>query len=206
MPERMTRTAWGQGATNALIAGLGILVLGSAIAASVSLISGKPFLDSFGFALKVVWGFSMLAYLGTWLSDRASAGRVLFDCGPTPARTLFLINAGILVILALWYALTVPSASTAEVIFGPVMWASFAALCLIEGTGRLQLRENGIWRYSSLLRWAKIGSYHWTDDSTLVVRQKGPLALFKGALPVPPEHRQAIEGFLAERCRATRSN
>jgi hypothetical protein len=206
MPEQMTRTAWSQGGTNALVAGVSILVLGSAIAAAVSLTSGRPFSDSFGFALQVVFCSTMLVYLGTWLYDRANAGHVLLDCGPFPVRTMFLINGALLVVLALSFVFAVPSASMTDLIFGPVLWASFSALCFIEGTGRLQIRENGIWRYSSLLRWAKISSYHWADNSTLVVRQKGSLPFFKGALPVPPEHREAIEGFLAERSRATRSS
>jgi len=202
----MTPTAWGQGATNALICGLGILVFCCVMAAPVSLISGQPFFDSFGLALKVFWAFTLLGFLGTWLHDRADAGRVLLDCGPPPMRNLHFFNAGLLLILAWMEGVASAPLSSAFAISGPMFELSFAGFCLILATGRVQVRENGIWWNSSLLRWAKISSYHWADDSTLVVRQRGPLAFFKGALPFPPEHRQAIEKFMAERCRAARSN
>lgn len=205
MPAQMTLTAWRQGAKNALVCGIGVLVSGWVIAAAISSISGQPRSDSLRAVFAVLCGFSWLLFLGTWINGRANAGRVLLDCGPHPTRTLLLINTGLLVIVAL-YVLAAPSVSRADAIVELVVWVSVATSSLIMGAGRLQVRENGIWQYTSLLRWDKIGSYRWADDSTLVVRRKGPLAFFKGALPVPPEHRQAIEGFFAERCGATRPN
>ncbi|HVC92842.1 MAG TPA: hypothetical protein VND64_04080 [Pirellulales bacterium] len=86
------------------------------------------------------------------------------------------------------------------VIGGTVFGITFAVYWLIMATGRLQIRENGIWQYWSLLKWGKIGSFHWASDSTLLMRAKGPLSWFQGALPVPPEHKQAVEEFLAKRC------
>jgi len=65
--------------------------------------------------------------------------------------------------------------------------------------GRLQIRESGIWEYGSLLRWNRIVSYRWTDDGTLVLRATGYLAVLRGALPVPPEHREAVNAFLLGR-------
>jgi hypothetical protein len=176
------------------------------MAAAVSLISGQSLFDSFGFAFDVLWGLTLLVFLGTWLYGRANAGRVLLDSGPIPMRGLFLILAGGSLILGLTDEPAAASVSKAFAISRPVFDVSFAAFLLIIATGRLQVRKNGIWRYCSILRWGKIGSYHWANDTTLVVRQKGPLAFFKGALPVSPEHRQAVEGFLTERCSATRTN
>ena len=206
MPARMTPSVWGQGARNAIVCLIGVLVFGWVVAAAISLVSGQRVSDSFSAAIAVLTGFFFVLTLGTWLSGRANAGRVLLDCGPHPTRTLFLIYAGLLIILALWHPFAAPSALEADAIFGPALLASCAALSLIMGTGRLQIRENGIWQYSSLLRWDRIGSYRWVDDSTLAVTPKGLLSFFKGMLPVPPEQREAIEGFLAERSRATKSN
>jgi hypothetical protein len=84
----------------------------------------------------------------------------------------------------------------------PVIMISFVPYWLIMAGGRLQVRENGIWQYWALLRWGRIRSYRWAKDSTLVVMPKGTLALFRAVLPVPPEHRQAVEEFLAKRCSA----
>jgi hypothetical protein len=71
----------------------------------------------------------------------------------------------------------------------------------VMATGRLQVRDNGIWLYSRLLRWRKIGSYHWMNESTLLVRPKGRFSLLtQEVFPVPPEHRQAVEKLLAEHC------
>ncbi len=64
---------------------------------------------------------------------------------------------------------------------------------------RLQIRENGIWEYGSLLRWHRIVSYRWADDGTLVLRAKGYLTMPRGALPVPPQHKEAVNAFLLER-------
>ena len=97
--QQMTPTAWAQGAENALICAIAAMILWCAIAAAVSLISGKPFSDSFRAALEVLWGFTFLVFLGTWLYGRANAGRVLIDCGPYPMRGLFLILAGAFLIL-----------------------------------------------------------------------------------------------------------
>jgi hypothetical protein len=95
-----------------------------------------------------------------------------------------------------------PLAESFVGIAAPLFGVSFAVFYLIMATGRLQIRENGIWHYWGLLRWDKIGSYQWAADSTM--RAKGPLSkrLFQGALPVPPEHRQAVEEFLAKHCPA----
>jgi len=78
----------------------------------------------------------------------------------------------------------------------------FAACWLIIATGRLQVLEKGIWQYWRLLRWGKIGSYRWANDSTLVVEAKGPLSLLQGPLPFPPEHKQAVDELLTEHCPA----
>jgi len=198
MPVHMTATAWGQGAKNAVICGIAVLVFSCVMAAAVSVISHQPISDSFGAAFAVLWILSLLAFLGTWLYGRMTAGRLLLDCGPQPMRTLFLIVAGLYLIMGSMERGAAPPLSSAFPIPRLMFDVSFAGFCLILATGRLQLRENGIWGYSSLLRWDRIGSYRWANDSTLVVRRRGPLGFFKGALAVPPEHREAVEGLLRQ--------
>jgi len=199
MPPRMTATAWAQGAKNALICGVGLLIVWLPLAVVLWLISGQGILESFGLAWALLSGLIFLVFLGTWLYGRNTGGRVLLDCGPHPTKTLFLINASLFLIMGLTSGL----ATSFFGIAGPVFGVSFAAYWLIMATGRLQVRESGMWLYWSLLRWGKIGSYRWVTDSTLLVRANGTLSpLFQGALPVPPEHQQAVEEFLAEHCPA----
>lgn len=201
MPAHMTPTAWGQGFKNALICGIGFLVFWCAIGAAISLIFDQPRVESFGFAFAVFWGFIFLAFLATWFYGWTVAGPVLLDCGPHPTRSLFLMEAVFFLILGLAGGLATTSVATVFGIAGPVFGVSFAAYWLIMATGRLQVCENGIWQYWSLLRWEKIGSYHWANDSTLLLRPKSFFGL-QGALPVPPEHRQAVSELLAARCAA----
>ena len=67
---------------------------------------------------------------------------------------------------------------------------------------RLQIRENGVWAFWGSLRRAKLRSFRWADDSNMrLIQTKSKLAfLGKGALPVPPEHRERVDRMLRERC------
>jgi len=78
------------------------------------------------------------------------------------------------------------------------VFGMLAACYLIMATGRLQVREKGIWQYWRLLRWGKIGSYRWANDRILVVEAKGPLSLLQGALRFPPEQKQAVDELLTK--------
>jgi hypothetical protein len=79
----------------------------------------------------------------------------------------------------------------------PVLGICFGVYYLIMATGRLQIREGGLWTYWGLLRWEKIESLQWRGDSTLLLKAKSRLPfLGRGALPVPPEQKQAINELL----------
>jgi hypothetical protein len=210
MPAQKTPAALGQGVKNALICGGGVLVL-SALGAAVALIFlEQPIFYSFVIAFAVVCGLVVLAFLGTWLYGWSVSGRVVLDCGPHPTRNQFLLNAGLFLVLGLVNGLDFilrlidgPEATSASTLFGiggPVIMISFVPYWLIMASGRLQVRENGVWQYWSLLRWSKIGSYRWANDATLLVRGKGFFSWFQRALPVPPEHKQAVDELLAKHC------
>jgi hypothetical protein len=196
MPAQMTKSAWLQGRENALICTTAFLALWCAFAALISWLFDRPGLEAFVMAFAVLWGVVLIAFLGTWWHGRIAAGRVLLECGPHPMRRTFLLQG--IFVLALVVLL---QAITGFNVFGiefAVFALSFGGYWLIMATGRLQVREHGIWQYWRLLRWDAIGSHRWTNDSTLFVQPKGYLGL-SGALPVPPEHRQAVEEFFAER-------
>jgi hypothetical protein len=211
MSPQRTPTAWGQGVRIVLICGI-LFVFWCIITAAIVVVFEQSILHAFNVAFAVLWGIFLSVFLGTWLFGRRAAGRVLLDCGPHPTRSLFLIQAicWLIVVLAAGFAVLWGVATSSPSSFGIgeiVFGLSWAAYSLIIATGRLQVRENGIWAYWGLLRWGKIGSYHWANDATLWVRRKGPLALFlpgasRVALPVPPEHKQAVEEFLAKHCPA----
>jgi hypothetical protein len=44
---------------------------------------------------KVVWAVFLLAALGKWIHGRSTAGRTVLDCGPNPARWIWLVAGGV---------------------------------------------------------------------------------------------------------------
>ena len=166
----MTASAWGVGITNALICGLTFLVGWLAVAKLISSFSLKPLTESFWLAWAFLWVLIFLLFLGTWLYGLNSRGRVLLDCGPHPARVLFLINAALFLVIGLGFAGS--SSSKFIAMASPVFGTSFGIYWLIMASGRLQIREAGLWQYWALLRWDKIDSVRWSGDSTLMVQAK----------------------------------
>ncbi len=172
MPARMTATALGRGAINALIWGLIFLVGWLLVAMMISSVSHQPRTVSFWLAWSFLWGLIFLLFLGTWLYGLNSGGRVLLDCGPHPTRVAFLINAVLFLALGLGGTLAVSSLPKSFAIASPVLGISFGIYWLILASGRLQIREGGLWQYWGLLRWDKIESCRWSGDSTLMVKAK----------------------------------
>jgi hypothetical protein len=135
--------------------------------------------------LIAMWG------LMEWTNHARTRGRVILDCGPRPMRWLFIVGS----VFCGWVATT--GSGTMGSVFpaaGYLVPALFAAFYLLMAFGRLQVVENGVWCYTGLMRWEKIASYHWSNDSTLSFRTTGPMKfLNRGAIPVPGEHRDAID-------------
>ncbi len=204
MPPQMTSTAYRQGAKNALVCGAGVLVMWLLIGGAIWQTTGKPISESFGIAFALLLGFSSVWFLAAWFHGRQAGGQTLLDCGPHRSKKVFLLFAMFsLLMLGLTGLRAVISASNVFGIAGPVLWVSFGVCWLIMAGGRLQVRENGIWQFWCLLRWGKIKSYHWADDRALLVRARGPVSfLFWGALPVPPEYKDAFDQLLQKHCAA----
>ena len=115
-------------------------------------------------------------------------------CSSCSMQPLFLI-------MGLTMSFSLGSLSKPLAFVGPVFGVSFGVYWLIMATGRLQIREGGLWQYWALLRWDKIESLRWSGDSTLLVKAKSRLPLLgRGALPVPPEQKQAINELLQKHC------
>jgi hypothetical protein len=201
MPARMTATAVGRGATNAMIWGTIFLVSWLLAAELISFVWHQPLTESFWLAWVVLWGPVFLLFLWTWLYGLNAGGRILLDCGPHPTRLLFLINAAVFVTMGFCGLFAGPSLAKSIAIVSPVLGVSFGLYWLIMALGRLQIREGGLWQYWGLLRWDKIASCRWSGDSTLMVKANSRLPfLGRGALPVPPEQKQAINELLQKHC------
>lgn len=197
---RMTSTAWRQGLENALICGVGALLTWLAFAFIISLVLSQSISASFRPAFLSMWGLAFFGFIGSWIYGRCVRGRILLDCGPHPKRWLFVCYVVLFAFIGFRTASTATSAPDGFSIAGLPLVSSFGVYWLIIAFGRLQVSEHGIWLYWGMLSWSKVGSYQWADDSTLLLSTRGRLSFLRGALPVAPEHRQAVDDLLARYC------
>ena len=191
MHPQTTWMAGRKGVRNPL-AGVAILlvVIGATIWQASHTSSG----ESLRIVFALLWGILFVRFLAAWLYGRQAGGQLLLDCGPHPSRKMLLLIA--VAFPALFGGLTVVTGSETFGIAGPVLLLSFSVFFLIMASGRLQVRENGVWQYCSLLRWARIESYHWADDGTCLVKIRGFTFLRRGTLPVPTKYRNAFDQLL----------
>jgi hypothetical protein len=207
-PIRMTSAVWRLGATWALICGVVLLLTWLALAFVFSLALKQSFGASLIISAEAVGALEFLAVLVSWLYGRCVRGRILLDCGPFPGRRVYLLFFALSVFAGFCSVtsgiLALDRLSIARLAFASAlgMCCLFMGFCcLFMACGRLQVREHGIWVYCGLLRWSKIGSYRWTDDSTLFVTSSGRLSFFRrGALLFAPERRQAVDDLLTQHC------
>ena len=188
----MAPTARHRGATNLLVC-IAILAIGSLLLGLlISSLFHRSLGESFRLASVFLTGLSMILSLVLWLLGLHAAGRVLLDCGPHPMRTLWLVDAAVSLALGLW----------GWTLFGPI-FISCAIFSTILASGRLQVRESGIWLYWGLARWGKIEFCRVTEDSTLVIKMKRHLPfLVRGAAPphLPAGQRESVIRLLQEHC------
>lgn len=195
---RMTQASWKRGFMNAAIGA--ILMYGFVALVTIGCNTVLHW-DVWTLVFSLFGIISILAYIAmfiSWLVGRKAAGALLLDCGPHPAKKLFLSLA------AFWIFSSVLSwfvrHGDAQMIFKA--WGmSFGCYWLFMSTGRLQIRENGIWQYWSLLRWEKVKSYHWKGktDATLMIQTKAYFSFMgRGAVPVAIEQKDAVNDLLME--------
>ena len=202
MPARLTSTALAQGYKNALICAAGLLVVFLSFAWAIAKFAHRPFWESFWLGWAGLMVVIFLAFFVGWVRGLRSGGRVLLDCGPHPAKKLFLLNGIAFLLMGLTGSLGAlfPDPKLAR-IAGPAFGVSFIIYWAVMATGRLQIREQGLWQYWGLLKWANSESYRWSKDSTLLIRAKGTFGfLLRGALPVPPENQADADQILRKHC------
>jgi hypothetical protein len=210
---RMTPTAWRRGVMNALIVCSILLVSWTVAAGLIWSVFHRSFRESSVLAWGILTGTSLLLWLGTvprhirdWIRKFSAGGRVLIDCGPVPMRAfLFGVSACWAVLgLTLFTAFFAWSKLFAfdNLVTGVLsaFFLLFAFFSLTLALGRLQIREDGLWQYCGLIRWEKIESMQLTDDSTLLIDLKTcPSFLGHGAIPIPPEHKDALQELLRKK-------
>lgn len=199
MAKRLPAPVRRRGQLNALICGVGVLVVLGLLAVAIWAIFKQPIAFSAAIAFGIFWGLIFTAFLAGWLYAKGTAGPLLLDCGPHPTKNLFLFNAAFFLLFFGGGGLArfvdkFDMFGVAGMLFG----VTFAIYSAVIASGRLQIREKGIWQYWSLLKWDRLQSYKWEGDSLLLQAKTRFPFLGKGALPVPSEHKTAIEEFLTK--------
>ena len=203
--QKMPSVALRQGRKNALVCLVGLVLAIVVITLAIRSIFDWPFGQSTFAALGLLSAFSFVAFIGAWFRSKSKAGPLVLDCGEHPTKGLFLFNAVMWSIFAALLSVGILAAAFLGqndllIRILVALWlATFAFYWFIMAFGRLQILENGIWIYVDLLKWDRIGSYDWLGEEkrTLMFRTKTKMPfLGRGALPVPLEHRDAVDELL----------
>ena len=194
MNVRMTSTAYLRGVRNMLICGVAVVASWLLLAWAIEFLAGRSVDHVRPIAYAVLCGLILVAFFVSWLRGLNKKGTVLLDCGPHPTRRVFLFQGflflcGSVLGVAVWPEL--PSAAAAA--FG----IAFGMYWFIMAGGQLQVCDNGIWAYWGLVPWDRISSHRWSPDSTFLYEINKPGLLSRGALPVPPEHRDEFDRLIS---------
>ena len=194
----MTSAALKRGWLNASLGILIIYPVAGLIAFGISKYFNASMLVALIGVSIAVFAIAFLFMVGFMVFGRALAGKVLLDCGPFPDRK----NAVVMAMLMFAGAIgTVVMSTEVFAIWIAIFLVAFALYWLLVSRGRLQICENGIFQYWSLLPWHKIRSYRWEGDTdaTLMLQTKTPLPFMgRGALPVAVEQKEEVDQLLQQ--------
>lgn len=200
-------TAWRRGAINAALCMSGLIVVCIVVALGLSLFIHRDRRELLFMAFCFVAALTLVAFPVAWLRDVCTKGQIVFDCGPHPARLLFFFNCVIMAVLGVVACFSTTFLAPSYLRYGLAFAFASSLFNLILAFGRLQVTENGIWQYWGLLRWREVASWHWAKDNTLLLTATGRFAfLRRGALPVPPQCRDAVDDLLSRYCPVQGSN
>jgi hypothetical protein len=192
MPAQESEAAWDRGARTALMFGLGVILLAGLLlgAGLISSVFHRTFSQSIGLVVVSLACLAFFVSMGFSIYNRHAGGRVLMDCGPARMRVLNLISGVLLLTVGLLY--------------GQVVCFLCGTMCLSLALPRFQIREGGIWVYWGLMRWDKMESCRWGDDSTLRVKMKTTHPFLQGdgrvTLTISPKWKQAVDDLLQKHC------
>lgn len=196
---QMTRAAWKRGSINALICLMVLYPLGFVFAFGLALYFQTGMIVGTVMAFATLAMISFVALAIKRFVDGTSAGAVLLDCGPHPARKMFRIQAILFVLLGV--ILLAAQQGWLMNLFA-VFAISFSVYWIALSRGRLIICENGIWQYTSLLPWHKIQKYGFVgdDDATLMIQSYAISPMFgRGALPIHVNQKEEIAELLRAR-------
>lgn len=150
-------------------------------------------------------GFVLLTcgFIGYMQYRTRHAGALLLDLGwPRQQRFLAIIGlimAASAVIFAVLSLLE--GGMTIERGTSTLFQVTLASFYVFIATRRTQLREHGLLVSGDVIRWHTITGYHWERDrlNTLTLRtNRNMFAATRPSLPIPPQHRDAVDRLLAQ--------
>ena len=131
------------------------------------------------------------------------AGSLLLDMGIGRSGAGRLILLAILVICVLYLQIVevVEENFGLEEISRALVLLSLGAFALFTGSGRIQIREHGVFYFRYLIRWETITGYRWEEGrrSILSLTLDRKLPLFREVhLPVPVQYRDSVDELLSQ--------
>lgn len=146
-------------------------------------------------SLGVSWVAGIIFFTAGHLHGKLTRGAVLLDCGYRPRRWVFFLNAVLFPVIIFTNSHLLGNISIAVKL---TFAAPFSAFYLIMGLGRMKLCTHGIWIYQELIKWERIKSYQWQENSLWVeYHSKGPFPA-KGVLTFPPDCKWSVDLILQE--------
>jgi len=191
----MSGAAWEAGFRNAGIVTPGVFSAFALLILCFHFLLQEPWLIAVRNGVGVGWISSFLCFIVIHLWGRLTRGAVLLDCGYRPRQWIFFLNAMLLPVIIFANSHLLGNISiTAKFAFA----VPLSAFYLIMGLGRMKLCTHGIWIYQELIKWERIKSYQWQENSLLVdYHSKGPIPA-KGVLSFPADCKWSVDLILRE--------
>jgi uncharacterized membrane protein YobD (UPF0266 family) len=138
----------------------------------------------------------------TYRIRKIKAGSLLLDMG---LSRLHVCNLILLVILIICIFIEIAGAVVdnlgLEEVSRALAWLSIGAYALFLGSGRIQIREHGIFYFRHLIRWERITGYGWDEGKrnvlSLKLDRKLPL-FWEVHLLVPAQYRDCVGELLSQ--------
>lgn len=200
-----SRTVMLQGLKNALFTFLiiGMLVAGMAIVPVM--VFGRSIWEGLVYSFGIIWIVAIFGFLFTFATHKQKAGPLLVDIAPFPNRWVLILSSVVVVIGGFSNSFDFVTENTKySYLISVVMGLFMGGLFIIMSLGRIQIYENGILAYWSLIKWGRIESFRWVDDHgkspaiQLKYNGKMPSFLRNGAIPIPIEKKAQVETLLEQ--------
>lgn len=168
---------------------------------AIFLIPNKGIWKSFGIIFEVLFFGSVFICFLKFLYGRITGGPLLVDVGSGPLAKLFffaIISLLLILVPDVWTAIL--SGGLERLLSRDFLYHSTLLLFnLLLFTGRIQIRQNGIWNYTELIRWDDLEAFYWDPDvpSVLVFRLRSRSGSSSGReVRIRVENEYQIDNFL----------